>query len=46
MNNYMNKVMLKGIEKVARKEVEKMEKSWPPLCIGLLHQPKRPQKRK
>lgn len=46
MKNDIKRMMLKGIEKIVSKEVEKMEKSWPPLCIGLLHQPKRPKKRK
>jgi len=42
----IGKQVLKLVEKVARNEVEKNEYSWPPVCIGIYHQPKRPRNKK
>lgn len=42
----ISKNVLKAIECVTRNEVEKSRYPWPPLCSGLLHQPKRPEKKK
>lgn len=37
-----NKV-LRAVEKLARNEVEKICYDWPPVCMGIFHQPKRPK---
>lgn len=42
----MNRNVLKVLECVTRKEAEKSKYPWPPLCSGLLHQPKRPESKK
>lgn len=34
---------LRAVERIARVEVEKVRYEWPPLCIGIGHQPKRPK---
>lgn len=39
----LKKGLLKAVEKVARTEVERNRKQWPPLCAAIYHQPKRPQ---
>lgn len=44
MNKKQN--MLKLIEELARIKQEEDSKRWPPPCVGLLHQPKRPVKKK
>ena len=44
MGKDVTKELLKVVEKVARVEVEKTISGWPPLCTGIYHQPKRPQK--
>lgn len=33
---------LGAVEKIARREVEKNAFGWPPECMGIFHQPKRP----
>lgn len=38
----LKKIVLKAIEKVARAEVKKNLDEWPPGCMGIYHQPKRP----
>lgn len=38
--------VLKVVEAMARKKVESDSFRWPPLCTGILHQPKRPVQRK
>lgn len=35
--------VLKALEVVARKQVEKNNSEWPPACMGIFHQPKRPK---
>ncbi|HHV09735.1 MAG TPA: cyclic lactone autoinducer peptide [Clostridiales bacterium] len=45
-NEKIGKQVLKLVEKVARNEVEKNAYSWPPVCIGIYHQPKRPGNKK
>jgi cyclic lactone autoinducer peptide len=39
-------VVLKIVERVARMEMNYSSDSWPPKCSAILHQPKRPMKRK
>ena len=39
-----NKV-LKVVERIARNEVEKVRDGYPPICLGIGHQPKRPKKK-
>lgn len=41
----INKSVLKAIEYVTRVESEKIA-DWPPFCIGIWHQPKRPDSKK
>lgn len=38
------KTVLQVVEKIARAKVLLDDKQWPPTCIGILHQPKRPNK--
>ena len=43
----MGKLSEKSEEKIAKavkKMIEQARSEWPPLCLGLLYQPKRPQK--
>lgn len=40
----LKKNLLKAVEKVTRGEVQNVVYGWPPLCTGIYHQPKRPQK--
>lgn len=35
---------LRVVEKITRNEVEKVRYGWPPLCMGISHQPKRPKR--
>lgn len=42
-NEKIGKQVLKLVERVTRNEVEKNVFSWPPTCIGIYHQPKRPK---
>lgn len=42
----IKKKTLQLVERVARDEVEKNMLTWPPICLGIYHQPKRPKKRK
>lgn len=37
--------MLKVVEKVVQVEVKRIDSKWPPACIGIYHQPKRPVQR-
>lgn len=39
------KKVLKAVEKVARHEITRSNSEWPPHCMGIYHQPKRPTKR-
>lgn len=34
---------LRVVERVTRNEVEKVRCGWPPICMGIGHQPKRPK---
>lgn len=36
---------LRVVERVARNEVEKVRYGWPPICVGIGHQPKRPKRK-
>lgn len=37
-------VVLKAVERIARMEVSSNSKQWPPVCMGILYQPKRPKR--
>lgn len=37
-------LVLKVIEKIARHEVKNIQNIWPPVCMGIYHQPKRPKR--
>ncbi len=39
----VSKLVLKLVERVVRNEVEINVYEWPPKCIGIYHQPKRPK---
>jgi cyclic lactone autoinducer peptide len=39
----VNDAILKAVERIARNEVEKNCFDWPPDCMGIFHQPKRPK---
>ena len=43
MKKLKNK-MLSVLKNTTKNEVEKINYQWPPLCSGILHQPKRPLK--
>lgn len=44
MGNKNRKViLLNALEKAVRKEINANIYSWPPYCMGLLHQPMRPK---
>ena len=45
-NEAIKRKVLQAVEKVARTEVEKNMYSWPPICLAIYHQPKRPKKTK
>ena len=36
---------LRVVEKITHNEVEKVKRGWPPICIGISHQPKRPKRK-
>lgn len=38
-----NKAVLKLVKKIGSIGVEQNAYRWPPLCMGILHQPKRPK---
>lgn len=38
-------MVLKIVERIARNEVEKARDGYPPVCLGIGHQPKRPKKK-
>jgi len=37
-------MVLEMVGKVVKLEVKKNENAWPPICTGIVHQPKRPKK--
>lgn len=39
------KRVLSTIEKIARNEISENLYGWPPHCMGIYHQPKRPKKK-
>ena len=41
----INKKALKVVERIARNEVEKFRRGWPPICYGIINQPKRPKRK-
>ena len=36
---------LKVVEKIVRNEAEKVWDGYPPICMGITHQPKRPKRK-
>lgn len=40
----MEKKLLMAVKSIARIEVERSSNKWPPTCMGILHQPRRPKK--
>ena len=42
----LSRNVLKAVERITRNEVEKSYYPWPPLCAGIMHQPKRPVRQK
>jgi cyclic lactone autoinducer peptide len=42
----INKKLLKGLERVMRNEAIHGIDGYPPLCLGIWHQPKRPSNQK
>ncbi len=41
--NFIESNVLKMVEKIAKRNMTKNHKG-PPICLGILHQPKRPKK--
>lgn len=41
----INVKALRVVEKIIRNEVEKVRCGWPPICMGISHQPKRPKRK-
>lgn len=41
----IGKAALKAVERIARNEAEKVKDRYPPICLGITHQPKRPKKK-
>ncbi|MCD7709405.1 MAG: cyclic lactone autoinducer peptide [Clostridiales bacterium] len=41
----VSKTVLKVTERMARKEAASSSEAFPPVCAGILHQPKRPQQK-
>ncbi len=41
----INKKLLEMVECVTRNEVMRNSFIWPPICSGIFHQPKRPNKK-
>lgn len=41
----INKKALKVVERITRNEAEKVSCGWPPICLGISHQPKRPKRK-
>lgn len=44
-NEENGKRALKVVEKILRNEVEKVKYGDPPICLGIIHQPKRPKRK-
>ena len=44
-NGKIKKTALKVVERIARNEVKRDEWGDPPICSGILHQPKRPKRK-
>lgn len=36
---------LRIVERILRNEAEKVNYGWPPICVGISHQPKRPKRK-
>ncbi|MGN0327966.1 MAG: AgrD family cyclic lactone autoinducer peptide [Lachnospira sp.] len=39
----LNRMALMAIKKITNGAVKRNAEEWPPVCIGILHQPKRPE---
>ena len=44
-NEETGKRALKVVDKILRNEVEKVKYGDPPICLGIIHQPKRPKRK-
>ena len=44
MKTNFSQKLLRTVAYVTEKEVEKNNSKWPPRCMGIFHQPVRPQK--
>ncbi|MDE6233192.1 MAG: cyclic lactone autoinducer peptide [Lachnospiraceae bacterium] len=44
-NKKIKKMALKVVEKIVRNEVERDKYGDPPICFGIIHQPKRPKRK-
>ena len=42
-NSKVGTKVLAAVEKITRNEVERNKFGWPPVCMGIYHQPKRPK---
>lgn len=42
-NESVKKILLQMLARVAEEEMEVNIYEWPPVCVGLLHQPERPR---
>lgn len=45
MKRSFKEKVIKAMVKVAEYEANAVNTNWPPICLGLLHQPKRPKKK-
>jgi len=44
MRRSIKKIVLKAVGKIAEYQANVVDADWPPICAGLIHQPKRPKK--
>lgn len=45
MSKKMEQKVMSMVGKKLKTDVKHMEAGWPPICIGLLHQPKCPERK-
>lgn len=41
----LNDSVLRAAGKLVKLEAKRVDAGWPPACVGILHQPKRPTKK-
>lgn len=46
MENKMKEIALKGVSKSLERGAKKEVEIWPPICLLVAHQPKRPQSKR